>query len=170
MESRQLFHEYRRLSRDPYGAETNSWEREENRRESVDDPERPAAETRSPSRFSAEDLVGGDGSEPYEGDGGLLTVAVERADRARDHERTDYRRFRFPGWIGGDAISAEYDGVLEVHSGSRRDRPSRAGSSRSRIESAFDPTTRRPDAPFADAAAGSVGPRRIAANVFGPHR
>ena len=90
-----------------------------------------------PSRLFGEDSFGGNDYELYEEDGefvltinmpgfekeeielawddGMLNVAAEHVDEARDRKKTYHRRFRFPRDVDDDAITAEYtNGVLEV--------------------------------------------------------
>ncbi|MFB6147014.1 MAG: Hsp20/alpha crystallin family protein [Halobacteriaceae archaeon] len=46
---------------------------------------------------------------------GVLNVAAEHEDEAREQRRTYHRRFRFPKDVDDDAIAASYNnGILEV--------------------------------------------------------
>jgi HSP20 family protein len=47
---------------------------------------------------------------------GVLNVAGEHEDDARNRRRTYHRRFRFPKTVDDEGITAEYtNGILEVH-------------------------------------------------------
>ncbi|MFD1647210.1 Hsp20/alpha crystallin family protein [Haloarchaeobius litoreus] len=48
-------------------------------------------------------------------DEGVLNIAAEQADEARNQRKTYHRRFRFPKAVADDDITAEYhNGILEV--------------------------------------------------------
>lgn len=48
-------------------------------------------------------------------DDGVLNIAAEHEDEARNHRKTYHRRFRFPKLVEEDAIEARYNnGILEV--------------------------------------------------------
>jgi HSP20 family protein len=48
-------------------------------------------------------------------DDGLLHIAAERSEDAKNERRTYHRRFRFPKRVDDEAIAAEYtNGILEI--------------------------------------------------------
>jgi HSP20 family protein len=48
-------------------------------------------------------------------DDGVLNIAAEHEDEARDRRKTYHRRFRFPKTVEDDDITAAYNnGILEV--------------------------------------------------------